>query len=71
MKERLERKINELVEYILTKNVMTLNKDDYDILSIELGRIRAEESNKVMSDRYSTLLQHMFDTEVGAQGLDK
>ena len=44
MEERIETKINEFIEGILAKDALT--KEDYEILSAHLGKIKYEKENK-------------------------
>lgn len=54
MEERIEAKIEELIESILAKDALT--KDDFDILSAYLARIKYEKDSK---DRMKNLIEAM------------
>jgi len=56
MKEKLEGKINEIVEYIITKPENEITLDDYTILTNELHDIRAREGQDENKKRLAELM---------------
>ena len=46
MKERINAKVSDIVEYILKKPVETVTHKDYSILMDEMRKIQAQENDK-------------------------
>lgn len=56
MKDKIEQKIQDIVDYIIHKPVEEVTLDDYTILTNELTAIRAAESKTDNSKRMAELL---------------
>ena len=56
MEEKIERKMTEVVEYILTKPKETITADEYMILSSELKDARFRREQAEQGDRFNKLL---------------
>lgn len=56
MKERIEEKINAVVEYILSKPETAITPEEYGILANELLRIRTKEDNAERNKRMAELV---------------
>ena len=56
MKEAIETKIKELVNYIINKQVEDVTLDDYTILTNELGEILNKESQEANGQRMAELM---------------
>ena len=56
MKEKLEKKINEIIDYITTKPANEITLDDYTILTNELHDIRARESQDENKKRMAEIM---------------
>ena len=56
MKEKIETKITEIVDYIITKPAKEVTLDDYTILQNELKEIRAAESKADNGKRMAELM---------------
>ena len=65
MKEKIEAKITEIVDYIAGKPVAEVTLDDYTILKSELEAIRAVESREDSSKRMAELMAHAFPVSGG------
>ena len=50
MKEKLEAKINELMEHLMAKPVEEMTKEDYEIMSSELRDIRFREEKAIQDE---------------------
>lgn len=60
MEEKIEGKMTEVVEYILTKPKETVTADDYMILSAELRDARFRREKAEQGDRMGKLLAAVF-----------
>ena len=56
MKEKIEKKIEAIIDYIVAKPESKLTKEDYDILSSELREIRFREQSASNAKRLSDLI---------------
>jgi hypothetical protein len=56
MKEAIETKIEELVNYIINKRVEDVTLDDYTILTNELKEIHSKESQEANGQRMAELM---------------
>ena len=56
MKERLEQKINEVIENILSKDAKDVTYNDYRILDNKLASIRYAEEQKTRNEEMNTLM---------------
>ena len=56
MKEAIETKIEDLVNYIISKPVTEVTLDDYTILTNELREIQNKESQAVNGQRMAELM---------------
>lgn len=61
MIERIESKMNEIVEAILAKPTSEFTKSDFDILSAEWGRLKMEIENKEHSKRMAEMVASIWD----------
>jgi len=60
MKEKIESKINEIVDYIVNKPIGDVTLDDYTILTNELKNIQCAESQEANNKRMAELLSMGF-----------
>lgn len=60
MEERIESKMTEVVEYILTKPKETITADEYAILTSELKDARFRREQAEQGDRFGKLLAAIF-----------
>ena len=60
MKERIEEKINAVVEYILSKPETAITPDEYGILANELLRIQNREETADRAKRMAELVANTF-----------
>lgn len=56
MKDLIEAKIEDLVNYIINKPITEVTLDDYTILTNELREIRNKESQEVNGQRIAELM---------------
>ena len=56
MKEKIETKIQEIVDFIISKPVKEVTLDDYTILNNELKEIHLRESQAGQSKRMAELM---------------
>lgn len=56
MKEKLENKIEEILEYIISKPVVEITNEDFAILAGELRDIRFREGNAETNKRFAGIL---------------
>ena len=64
MKERIEEKINAVVEYILSKPEAAITPEEYGILANELIQIRNHEGNEERNRRMAELMASALSTPV-------
>lgn len=62
MEEKIESKMTEVVEYILTKPKETITADEYMILASELKDARFRREQAEQGDRFAKLLATVFPT---------
>ena len=60
MEERIESKMAEVVEYILTKPKETITADEYMILASELKDARFRREQAEQGDKFAKLLATVF-----------
>lgn len=60
MKEKLEKKIEAIVDYIINKPENEITLDDYSVLSSELRDIRFREQQADNAKRMSELVANSF-----------
>lgn len=60
MEERIESKMTEVVEYILTKPKETITADEYMILASELKDARFRREQAEQGDKFGKLLAAVF-----------
>ena len=60
MEEKIERKMTEVVEYILTKPKETITADEYMILASEKKDLRFRREQAEQGDRMGQLLSAVF-----------
>lgn len=60
MKERIEAKIDEILNYILEKPVKEITSEDYGILTNELHDIRFRENEQEQAKRMAGLVASAF-----------
>ena len=60
MKEKIESKISEIVEYICKKSPESITNDDYTILSAELRRKIYEEDMKEKNKKLSEAMLNVI-----------
>lgn len=56
MKDSIEAKIEDLVNYIISKQITEVTLDDYTILTNELREIHNKESQEVNGQRIAELM---------------
>jgi len=56
MKDLIESKIEELINYIVSKPISEITLDDYTILTNELHEIKNKESQEVNGQRMAELM---------------
>ena len=56
MKEKIESKLEEIIDYIIGKPVSGISKEDYDILSAEYRRIKYEADAKEKSKKLTEMM---------------
>ena len=61
MKERIEGKINEIIEQIIKKPAKEITLDDYTILNNERHDIRAREAQAANGKRMAELMASTFN----------
>ena len=59
MKEKIQNKIEDIVDYIVRKPIEEVTLDDYTILTNELKNIRNQEAQSDNSKRMAELLSTM------------
>ena len=62
MKEKIEKKLNEKLEYILSKNIEEVSSDEYYILSSVLNEIKNEESKDERLQKQKELTETLVKT---------
>ena len=62
MKQKIERKIESIIDYISSKPESEITLDDYSILSSELRDIRFREQQFDNAKRMSEFMAHSFPT---------
>lgn len=62
MKEKLEKKIEEVLEYIISKPVESITNEDFAILSGELKDIRFKEGEEERNKKYAETLAGLVST---------
>ena len=66
MKEKIEKKIESIVDYIISKPDSEITPDDYMIIASEVRDIRFRESESVKEGRMERLLANGFSAFAGA-----
>lgn len=61
MIEKIEAKMNEIVEAVLAKPTSEFTKSDFDILSAEWGRLKMAIENKEHSKRLAEMVASIWD----------
>ena len=56
MREKIEAKINEIIEHIISKNVHDITYNEYRILDSKLATIKWEEENKAKNKELTELM---------------
>lgn len=56
MKEKLEYKINEIIDYIISKPVENITREDFAILAGKLQEIKLEENQESINRKYTGML---------------
>ena len=64
MKERIEEKINAIIEHILSKPEAAVTPEEYGILANELLQIRNREGNEERSKRMAELMASAISAPV-------
>ena len=60
MKEKIEKKIEAIVDYIISKPEREITTDDYMIIASEVRDIRFRESQSAKEERMELLLANGF-----------
>lgn len=66
MRERIESKIEDIVNAIIAKDSSSVTKDEYDILSSELHRIIYEEDMKEKNKKLAETMGAVLGTTFGS-----
>ena len=64
MKEKIENKIEKIVDYIISKPESEITRDDYEIIASEVRDIRFREAEKERQEQ----LEHMLAVAGGSFG---
>ena len=64
MKEKIENKIEKIVDYIISKPESEITRDDYEIIASEVRDIRFREAEKERQER----MEHMLAMAGGSFG---
>ena len=66
MKEKLEKKIDEVLDYIISKPVEQITSEDFAILAGELRERRFREGNEEQNRKFAGLLsEYMANSPFG------
>ena len=65
MKEKIEEKINEIVEHIIKKPAGEISLDDYTILTNERNEIRSREAKAENGKRMAELMANVVSGSAG------
>lgn len=60
MIEKIENKITEVVEAILTKPAIDFTKSDFDILTMEYGRLKMQIDSKEKSKKMAEMMESIL-----------
>ena len=60
MKEKLEAKVNEIIEAIMAKDVKDITYNEYRILDNKLSAIKYEEESKRKNEELTALMAKTF-----------
>ena len=60
MKEKIERKINEIIESIISKDPKEITYNEYRILDSKLSAIKYEEEQKIRNKEMAELVGKTF-----------
>lgn len=60
MREKIEKKINEIIEAIITKDVKDISYNEYRILDNKLCSIKYEEETKQKNAEFTALMAKAF-----------
>lgn len=66
MKEQLEQKITEVIEYILSKDAKDITYSEYKILDSKLSSIKYEEERAKNNQEISELMTKMLTKSIGS-----
>lgn len=66
MKEKIEAKIESIIDYIISKPEEEITLDDYTILAAEVRDIRFREADRASKERMEQLLASSFPDFAGA-----
>lgn len=70
MKERIEAKINEVIDYILSKDVKDITYAEYRILDARYNFLKYEEENKKRSTELAEMTARIFSSNCSSQQLN-
>ena len=71
MKEKIEKKIEKIVDYIISKPESEITPDDYMIIASEVRDIRFRENQSVREERMEQLLGAGFPGFGSVPGVKK
>ena len=66
MKEKLEAKVNEIIESIMAKDVKDITYNEYRILDNKLSAIKYEEESKRKNEEFTALMAKTFAGGIGS-----
>lgn len=60
MKERIEKKLEERIEYILNKNVEEITSEEFGILDLKLSNMKYEETKEERDKKFAELISKIM-----------
>lgn len=60
MKERIEKKLEERIEYILNKNVEEITSEEFGILDLKLSNMKYEETKEERDKEFAELISKIM-----------
>lgn len=60
MKERIEKKLEERIEYILNKNVEEITSEEFGILDLKLSNMKYEETKEEKEKEFAELFSKIL-----------
>lgn len=60
MKERIEKKLEERIEYILNKNAEEITSEEFKILDLKLSNMKYEETKEERDKEFAELISKIM-----------